>query len=237
MIIYGRNIIKEALKAAHPIHEIRATEEAGEHFSGLLESGSNKGIRLKIVHNNDLDVWTKGGVHQGIAAKIGDFENTSLGNILESSSENSTLVLLDQIQDPRNFGAIARTALAAGVNGIIMTQRRSAPISPAAVKAGAGAFFHIKTAYITNLARVIKEIKERGYWVYGAHMLGGQGLFEVDFAPKAAIAFGGEGKGLRPLIRANCDVLFKIPMVGPLESLNVSVAAAVTLYEIMRRKE
>ncbi len=236
MIVYGRNVIKEALKAKHTIYEIRATEGSDKYLVDLLESAEKGGIKVKITHSRELDQWTDGAVHQGIAAKIKDFDNVFLEDVLNNSPEDGPVVLLDQVQDPRNFGAIARTALAAGAKGLIMAQRRSAPISPAAVKTSAGAFFHIKTAYLTNLARVIEKIKELDYWVYGADIIGEQVLFEVDFAQKAVLVFGGEGKGLRPIIRGNCDVTFNIPMIGSVESLNVSVAAAVVLYEILRRK-
>lgn len=235
MIVYGRNVIKEALKARHEIREIRATEEAREHFLGLLEGVSSSGIPLKTVKNRDLDSWTRGGAHQGVAARIRPFDNPSLEDVLSAHPEGGPVVLLDQVQDPRNFGAIARTALAAGAKGLVMAQRRSAPMSPAAVKASAGALFHIKTAYLTNLAGVIDKVKNYGFWVYGAEGDTRQSLYEVDFAEKTALVFGGEGKGLRPLVRENCDVLFKIPMVGSVESLNVSVAAGVTLFELLRR--
>jgi len=233
MIVYGVNVVKEALKAGHEIMEIRVTGGAGEHFRG----GAPIGVPIKTVKSAELDSWTDGGRHQGVAARIKPFENPCLEDILSAPPEGGPVVLLDQVQDPRNFGAIARTVLAAGAKGLITTRRRSAPVSPVAVKASAGALFHLKTAYLTNLVRVINEIKNYGFWVYGAEGDAGQSLYEVDFAEKTALVFGGEGKGLRPLVRENCDLLFNIPMVGSVESLNVGVAAGVTLFELLRRRE
>ncbi len=236
MIVYGRNVVKEAIRSRHEIREIRTTEEAAEHLVGLLEGVSKSGIPVKTVKNRDLDSWTRGGGHQGVAARIKPFENPSLEDILSVSPGGGPVILLDQVQDPRNFGAIARTALASGAKGLIMAQRRSAPISPVAVKASAGALFHIKAAYLTNLARIIDKVKNFGYWIYGAEGNARQSLYEVDFAEKTALVFGGEGKGLRPLVRDKCDIEYKIPMVGSVESLNVSVAVGVTLFELLRRR-
>jgi len=236
MIVYGRNIILEALKSGHKIDEIKANSQTLKQFGEILKSAKKKGIRVKTVDNRELDGYTDGAFHQGVAAKIKDFEPLTFEDMLKAEPRDGPLVLLDQINDVRNFGAIARTALAAGAKGVILSQRRSAPLSPAALKVSAGAFFHLKTAYFNNLARIIDLLKKEDYWIYGADAHSKTSLFDVDFAPKTAVVFGGEEKGLRPLVKSGCDVIFKIPMAGSVESLNVSVAAAITLYEILRNK-
>jgi len=236
MIVYGRNVIREAIRSQYPISQVRLTDSASKFLSELLKKASHAGVAIIPNKSNQLDAWAGTETHQGVAAEVADFNGVSLNEIINSQTQKSTVVILDQVQDPRNLGAIARTAFAAGAGGMVLPRRGSAPVSAVALKASAGAFFHIKVAYETNLTRAVDKLKNAGYWVYGADAKAGQDIYTIDFAPLVAMVFGGEGKGLRQLVKSKCDQLFRIPMQGQMESLNVSVAAGVALYEIMRKK-
>lgn len=177
---------------------------------------------------------TPGGGHQGIAADLLPFAYSSLAEILTST--NDLLLILDEIVDPRNLGAMLRTAEAAGVGGVILTKDRSAPLSAAMEKAAAGATVHLPMCRIENLVRALAVVKKAGFWVVGLAPDAKQSLYGLDLPKKVAVLLGGEGKGLRPLSRQQCDFLVSLPMLGKIRSLNVSVASAIALYEVVRRK-
>jgi 23S rRNA (guanosine2251-2'-O)-methyltransferase len=174
------------------------------------------------------------GGHQGIAADLSPFLYTALSEILTLSKD--LLLFLDEIVDPRNLGAILRTAEAAGVDGVILTKDRSAPVSALVEKAAAGATAHLPICRIDNLVRTIETVKKAGFWVVGLAPDAQQSLYELDWPEKIALLLGGEGKGVRTLSRQHCDFLVSLPMLGKIRSLNVSVAGAVALYEAVRRK-
>jgi 23S rRNA (guanosine2251-2'-O)-methyltransferase len=156
---------------------------------------------------------------------------------LFASRQHPLLVVLDGVEDPGNLGAIVRTAVAAGADGLIVPQRRAAGLSPAVARAAAGALEHLKIARVTNLVRALVELKERGVWVYGFEAQAEKSYLDVDYTGSCALVLGGEGRGLHRLAREACDVLARIPLYGPVESLNVSVAAAVVLYEAARQRQ
>jgi 23S rRNA (guanosine2251-2'-O)-methyltransferase len=194
-----------------------------------------QGIKVKFVYRNELDRWAESDAHQGVAALAQQPQEKSLNEILAIEGSTGPLVLLDGVEDPRNFGAILRSALAAGAAGVVTTKDRSAPLSPVAVKASAGAAFVIPIARVTNLARTLDDLKDRDYWVFGADIDAEQTIYQVEWAVKSAIILGGEGRGLRELVKKKCDILFRIPINPKVESLNVSVAAGVILFEFRRR--
>ena len=181
-----------------------------------------------------LDMFTQGGTHQGVAAYLRPFPYISLQSIVERNAD--LLLILDGILDPRNLGALLRTAEASGVGGVILPKRRSAPVSPLAEKAAAGATAYLPICQIENLARALTVVQEAGYWLVGLTPGTQQTLYDVDLPQKIALLLGGEEKGLRSLTRQKCDYLLTIPMRGRIESLNVSVAGAVALYEFLRRR-
>jgi 23S rRNA (guanosine2251-2'-O)-methyltransferase len=146
------------------------------------------------------------------------------------------LVVLDEVSDPRNLGAVARSALASGAHGLVLPKRRSAGVTPAAVKASAGATEHLPIAHVSNIAAYLKELQNAGFWVYGAAGDAARSYLDLDYAGKVALVLGSEGRGLRPLVARTCDVLASIPMAGAVESLNVSVAAALLLFEARRQR-
>lgn len=175
--------------------------------------------------------------HQGVMARLRSFPTCELQDLIDSAgSAAPTLVALDSIQDPHNLGAIIRSAAAAGAVGVIIPKDRSAPLEGAAAKVAAGTMSLIKICRVTNLVDALRELKDAGYWIFGAEGAGGKSMYDCDLRGKSCLVIGSEGKGLRPLVRKQCDYLITIPMVSQVESLNASVAAGVMLFEMRRQK-
>jgi 23S rRNA (guanosine2251-2'-O)-methyltransferase len=172
--------------------------------------------------------------HQGIAAVIREYEYAELEDVMAMGAD--PLVLIDGVTDPRNLGAILRSAEGAGGRGIVLARDRTASITPAAIKSSAGAWIHLKIARCGNVARAIETLKEAGYWVAALAPGGGTSIYQLDVSRRLAIVVGSEGKGIRDIVRKNADFIVDIPMRGKVASLNVSVATAVALYEIARRR-
>jgi len=193
-----------------------------------------RGIPVRYEDRPFFDAFTQGGTHQGVAASLRPFPYVSLQDIIRRNAD--LLLILDSILDPRNLGSLLRTAEAVGVGGVILTKRRSASISPVVEKAAAGATAYVPICPVENLARALALIREEGYWLVGLEPDTRQGLYDLDLPQKIALLLGGEGKGLRSLTRQKCDYLLTIPMRGKIESLNVSVAGAVALYEFLRKR-
>lgn len=181
-----------------------------------------------------FDTFAPGGVHQGVAAALSPFPYVSLQSLL--AQEADFLLILDEILDPRNLGALLRTAEAVGVGGVILPKNRAAHISPLVEKTAAGATAHLSVCRVTNLARTLTTVREAGYWIVGLAPDAQQTLYDLDLSHRIALLLGGEENGLRSLTRQKCDCLVALPMQGKIGSLNVSVAGAVALYELLRRK-
>lgn len=177
-------------------------------------------------------------IHQGVLARTAPLATCSLQELLagQQGRKAPLLVALDSIQDPHNLGAIIRTAAAAGAGGVIIPKDRSAPLNATAAKAAAGAMAHLRLCLVTNLAVSLQTVKENGFWVYGAAGEADRSLYETSFSGPICLVIGGEGKGLRPLVRQHCDELLSIPMAGSLGSLNASVAAGIILFEMVRQR-
>ena len=182
-----------------------------------------------------FDALALGGVHQGVAARLPPFPYVSLQSVLKQ--EPDLLLVLDNIVDPRNLGALLRTAEGSGVGGVVLTSDRSASISPLVEKAASGATAHLSICRVENLARSLTTIHERGYWVIGLVPDAPQSLYQLPVSQKIALVLGGEEKGMRALTRRLCDCLVSIPMRGKIASLNVAVAGAIALYEVVRRSQ
>ena len=193
----------------------------------------NAEIPVQYKSRSFFDLLAGRGTHQGVAASLLAFPYDSLQNIVERNA--NLLLILDGILDPRNLGALLRTAEAVGVGGVILPKRRSASLSPLVEKAAAGAVAYVPVCQVENLVRALAAIRETGYWLVGLAPDARQTLYDLDLSGKIALLLGGEEKGLRSLTRQKCDFLVTIPMLGKLESLNVSVAGAVALYEFVRR--
>jgi 23S rRNA (guanosine2251-2'-O)-methyltransferase len=194
---------------------------------------------LKKVGPGDLKALVGTSGHQGVAAKVSPYRQFTVKDILQAEHEGGQkqfLLMLDNIQDPHNLGAVIRTALCAGVHGVIVPKDRSAPPTPAVSKASAGALEHIRLVRVTNLVQTIKHLKSRGLWIIGLQKEAKQSIYAGDLTGSIVLVLGGEQKGIRHLVKNNCDFLFSIPQQGDLNSLNVSVAAAVAMYEAFRQR-
>jgi 23S rRNA (guanosine2251-2'-O)-methyltransferase len=182
---------------------------------------------------------TKGGIHQNIVGLVRETPYADVGKILSHWKKQRTkalFLILDGIQDPQNLGSLIRTSLGCGVHGIIIPKDRSVGITPAVIKASAGAAVHLPVARVVNIAATIDLFKKEGIWVYGASGEAKDLIYRVDLNIDLAIVIGAEGKGIRPLVKKKCDRLFSIPMKGPLASFNASVSAGMILYEVMRQR-
>lgn len=198
-----------------------------------------RGVRLMRADRRELDRLAGGVVHQGVVALGGGRDYSSLADLVEPipGSARHLLLVLDGVQDPRNLGAIARSALALGAAGLVLPGRRAVGITPAALKASAGALSRLPVARVSNLSRSLQQLKDEGFWVSGAVAEGGQGPWEIDPGERVALVLGSEGGGVRPGVERLLDFRVTVPLAGPVESLNVSVAAALLLYEWLGRRQ
>ena len=235
MIIYGINPVLEALRAGR-VKELRVGDRGGERMHQLLALAAERGIRVRRVPADALDRDSRHGVHQGVVADVEDSKDYSVDELVRGADGPPLIVVLDGIEDPHNLGAILRTADAAGADGVVVQRRRSAALDGAAAKASAGAVAHMRIAEVVNIARAIEELKEAGVWTVGLAGDATTPYDSIDFTSPSAIVLGGEGTGLRRLVRERCDYLAAIPMQGRVGSLNVSVAAGIALFEAVRQR-
>lgn len=239
--IFGINPVLEALNAGRPIQRLLVARErrADRQLARIIELAKERNIEIRSAGREELDAATGGAVHQGIMALGAATGYASLDDIIVPATRNGVsglLLVLDGIEDPRNLGAIIRTAEAAGVHGVIIPERRSAGLTEAAFKAAAGALEYVPVAKVTNIARTLDELKKAGFWIFGAEAAGRSIYWEADFTGHVAIVMGGEGRGTRRLVLEKCDYIISLPMIGRLSSLNVSAATAVILYEVLRQR-
>jgi 23S rRNA (guanosine2251-2'-O)-methyltransferase len=235
MVIYGINPVLEALRAGR-VKELRIDGRAGGRAAGLIEAAERAGVPVRRVSGGELDRVSRGGVHQGVLAHIEDAARYAIADLVAASSGAPLIVVLDGIEDPHNVGAILRTADAAGASGVVRQSRHAAPLDGAAAKASAGAVSHVKVADVVNIARALEELKERGVWTVGLTGDAPKRYDEIDLTLPTAVVVGAEGTGMRRLVRERCDWLVSIPMLGHVESLNVSVATGIVLFEGVRQR-
>jgi 23S rRNA (guanosine2251-2'-O)-methyltransferase len=235
MIVYGINPIVEALRAGR-VTALRLSERAGERAKRLEKDAARLGIPVVVVDPSALDREARGGVHQGVVASVRPLEPLTVNDLVRGATGAPLLVVLDGIEDPQNLGAILRSADAAGVDGLIHQTRHAARLDGAAAKASAGAFAHVRIAAVVNIARAIDELKALGVWTAGLVTDAPLRYSAIDLTQPIAVVFGAEGSGLRRLVRERCDMLVSIAMKGHVPSLNVSVAAAVVLFEAVRQR-
>jgi 23S rRNA (guanosine2251-2'-O)-methyltransferase len=235
MLIFGINPVAEALRAGK-VRSIRAAERTSGRVAAVIETARARGIAVRRVAAGDLDRAARGGAHQGIVADVFDAEPVGVEDLVTQAKSAPLIVVLDGIEDPHNVGAILRTADAAGVDGVIRQSRRAAPLDGAAAKASAGAVAHVKVAEVVNIARALEDLKRAGVWVVGLGVDAPRAYDAVDYTLPTAVVLGAEGAGLRRLVRERCDWVVGIPMQGHVQSLNVSAAAAVTLFEAVRQR-
>jgi 23S rRNA (guanosine2251-2'-O)-methyltransferase len=228
-LVYGRRAVREALRGRREVLEVWATERAVKAEPWLAE------VRPKQKADRDLSERAGTRDHQGVLALVEPFR---YADALELAAvERPLLAVLDRVTDPRNLGAVCRSAEGAGATGIVVPAHGSAVVTPAVARASAGAVEHLPIAVVTNLARYLEDVKGGDLWVFGAAgEAGARPMWDTDLSGGVAVVLGAEGKGLRPLVRRTCDALVSIPLLGQVESLNVSVAAAVLLYEARRQR-
>ena len=243
-VLYGVNAVLEALRAGkRQIETITILESARpDRLKSLLELAREKGVPVHRVPRLDLDRSLGEARHQGVVARIAAARYADPDDLLDllqskiGSADPPLALGLDGIEDPRNMGSIVRTSECAGVHGIFIAERRAVGLTSVVAKVAAGALEHVPVARVTNLVRLIEQLKERNIWVIGAAAEAKQSYVDWDWTLPATIFLGSEGHGLHRLVREHCDTLVRIPVAGKLESLNVSVAAGVLLYEVRRQR-
>jgi 23S rRNA (guanosine2251-2'-O)-methyltransferase len=239
--IYGRRAVMEALRSNRSEVEkvILARGGHGSIFQGLQDEAEARGIPVEWLDRRQVEKLAGPSVHQGVIAVLKSQGYAELEDVLESARTNlseALLVVADEIEDPRNLGAIARCAEGAGAQGLIITSHRSAEITAVAAKASGGAVEHMAVSRIVSLANAIQDIQNAGIWVAGLDAEAGQDLWDLDLNRPLALIVGSEGKGLRRLTRERCEMLIKIPMRGTVQSLNASVAMGIVLFEVQRQR-
>ncbi|MGI9098191.1 MAG: 23S rRNA (guanosine(2251)-2'-O)-methyltransferase RlmB [Solirubrobacteraceae bacterium] len=228
MILYGRNPVREALRAARRrIEGVWATERAARE-PWLRD------VRPRIVSAEEIERRCRSPDHQGVCAEAGGYPYVSADELL--AVEEPFVVALDELQDPQNLGAIARSAECAGATGLVICERRAAAVTPAVAKASAGAVEHLRIARVRNMADFLDEAKQRGCWCYGADAAATTRYDEPDYRGGVVLVLGTEGTGLRPRVAKSCDALVALPLLGRTASLNASAAAAAILYGILQRR-
>jgi len=235
MRIYGVNPVLEALRAGR-VREVRVGGRGGGRLAEVVALAGQRGVPVRHVPKEALERDSRRGVHQGVVADLDTLPSYGVTDLVEGAAGRPLLVVLDGIEDPHNLGAVLRTADAAGVDGLVRQTRRSAALGGAAAKASAGAVVHVKIADVVNIARALEELKALGVWTVGLVAEAATCYDAIDFTAPVAIVLGGEGEGLRRLVRERCDFLAAIPMRGQVDSLNVSVAAGVVLFEAVRQR-
>lgn len=239
-VIEGRNPIIEAIGSQRKIREIFLQKGIkGKRIDTIIKYCQKENITLRWVSKEKLASITKAHAHQGVIAIADEIKLYSPQEILDyahNCGEKPFVLILDQIQDPHNFGSMIRTAYGAGVHGIIYQKDRAVDITPVVIKSSAGAIEHIRLAKVTNINNTIKKLKEQGLWIMGADIEGENLYYQTDLTGALGLVIGNEGEGLRRLVKENCDLLLKIPLKGKVASLNAAVAAAIIIYDVLRQK-
>lgn len=238
-LIVGKNAVLEALNSKREVYQISLlntlNKKTADEVSRLAKA---KGVKLDRVDKRDLDRLTRAR-HQGLVARVKAYEFSSLDALFKRAEARDQLpffIILDELEDPHNLGAILRTADATGVHGVIIPKHRSVGLTQAVAKASAGAIEHIPVVQVTNIVQTIDKLKERNVWIVGTGKEGAQDYRTLDGETSIAIVIGNEGKGLSRLVKENCDWTVSLPMVGEIPSLNASVASSLLMYEIYRKR-
>lgn len=239
-IVFGINSVREKLRAStKDVLEILIADSSDRAaLRQIREDAERFGLQITQVQARTLDHLVGGQRHQGVIARLQAYRYTEFAELIQRVSDStlaSRILILDGLTDPRNFGALLRTAEAVGVQYVVIPKDRSVDVTPIVTKASAGATHHLKISKVTNLRRAIAELKEHGYWIVGLDGESKESIYDRIFPDRLAIVLGSEGKGVRPVNSRECDFLVSIPMLGKIASLNVSVAGGVFLYELLRQ--
>lgn len=238
--IFGKNPILEALKSERSINKILIAKDSQKGFNQeILKTAKERKIPFQIVEKSHLDKLLPQQNHQGVMALVAAAEYVGWQDILAKArekQEDPLIIMLDEIEDPHNLGAILRTADGAGAHGVIIPKRRAVPLTEGVAKASAGAVEHVPVARVSNLAQTMESLKKEGCWIVGTS-LKGKNIYQQDLKGPLVIVIGNEGKGLGRLIEEKCDFLVNLPMQGKIQSLNASVAAGIIMYEVVRQRK
>lgn len=238
-VIEGRNAVIEAFRAGKTVDKLFVLEHCKEgSMNTILREAKKRDTVIQYVKKERLEQMSETGKHQGVIAYIAAYEYASVEDILKKAEEKGEppfVVILDDIEDPHNLGAIIRTANLAGAHGVIIPKHRAAGLTATAVKASAGAINHTPVVKVTNIAKTIEDLKYKGLWFVCADM-GGTTMYDLDLKGAIGLVIGNEGKGVSRLVKEKCDFVASIPMFGDIDSLNASVAAGVMAYEIVRQR-
>ncbi len=237
-LIYGRNPVIEAINSGTTINKIYI-QKSSKEFSDIYRLVKEKKIVIVETEKSKLDKMCNNRNSQGIVASITDFKYCDIEDIIElakSRNEAPFILILDKIEDPHNLGAIIRTAECLGVHGVIIQKRNACQITDTVEKVAAGACSYMKVARVANITESIKKLKDYGLWIYGLDMQGSSKIYETKLEGAIGIVVGNEGTGISRLVKENCDFMINIPMTGKINSLNASVSAAISIYEIVRQK-
>ncbi len=241
--LYGRNPVEEALAAGRrTCTEIilpPAFPDEDEQLQRIRDEAQARRLMIRTMEREQLDKLTRGGHHQGVALKTTGYPYVAYEDILAEAEadENALVIVLDHLEDPQNVGSILRTACAVGATGVIIPEDRACGITPAAVRASAGGAEHLKVAHVVNIVRAMQGLKEAGVWMTGLDWgKDARTYTDIDFKGRVGLVIGAEGEGITRLARENCDFIAELPMPGGFESLNAGVAAAITMYEVLRQR-
>lgn len=233
MIIYGRNPVREALRGPRRVSHVWATQAAAKEPWLQSELASSE-FASDRAEPHELESLSDSADHQGVVAEVADYEYAQAKGLMQP--DDALVLVLDEVQDPHNLGALARVAESAGATGMVIPERRTAEVTPTVCKASAGAVEHLAIARVGNISDFLVDAKEAGAWVYGAAADGDMAYDQPDYSGKVVIVVGSEGRGMRPKVAKNCDALVSIPQRGKVDSLNVSTATAVLLYAVLRSR-
>jgi 23S rRNA (guanosine2251-2'-O)-methyltransferase len=239
-IIIGRKPVLEALNSNEEIEQVYLLfGQQGNIINAIRIAAKKRGIKCNQIPLERFRTYAPNQNAQGVVALKQDFKFSSLDEILSESKKSSLplILLLDEIQDPHNVGAILRSAECVGVNGVILTKHQSATVTSTVTKTSAGATEHLKICQVNNLSHIIDELKEKGFWIVGSLLENAKNYTEIDYKIPIALIVGNEEKGIRKLTASKCDFLVKIAMIGKIQSLNVSVATGILLFEILRQRQ
>lgn len=238
-LIIGKNPVFEALKSGREINKIWVAEGSQRgQMQPIIQLAKDMGIMVQYVPKKKMDQLSAGN-HQGVIAQVAAYRYYDIDDLFKKAEERGEapfFIILDELEDPHNLGSIMRTADAVGAHGIIIPKRRAVGLTATVAKASTGAIEYIPVARVTNLARTVDELKERGIWIFGTDAKGEQDYRQLDGVIPLALVIGSEGKGMSRLLRDKCDVLVRLPMIGHVTSLNASVAASLLMYEVYRKR-
>jgi 23S rRNA (guanosine2251-2'-O)-methyltransferase len=235
LLIYGINTVREALLAGR-VTALTVAGRGNERVGAVVELAKARGVRIERVERATLDALTGGAVHQGVAAAVTPSPTATIEELADLTLGAPLIVVLDGVEDPQNVGAILRSVDAAAATGVVRQTRRAAPLGGAAAKASAGAAHHVRVADVVNIARAVEDLKTAGVWAVGLDAAAETPYYDVDLTLPTALVVGAEGHGLRRLVRDRCDLVATIPLAGHVDSLNVSAAAAIVLFEAVRQR-